>query len=427
MEIVRDLKLNWVFVLMKMVILGLVLILVYQVAAFAEISKNEISRSFSTNAEVDMYGITDTLVDPDAFAAFRESREGLDSVARFYNELNDSAEMTFLSVFDQPISVVDFEGGAEFDASFGGGVDTGGEYIDEETGRRLTDVKAFQMNEHAFDFHSLRLADGPGIDWSSVDYQSRTIPVVLGADYTGIYEVGDVLESNYYFEDFSLVVGGFLSPDASIYYQGDLNTFIDDAIIVPYPPDLEQSAEQSQFFFGILAFAMIAGDLAVDTAVGSDDVLRHLGEIANRVGFDDFTVLNAPTYLVQFQLTRQLIQDNASLLVGVAALLIVCVGLSNGIIGAHVARRRWRVQKIEHLLGISDRVTLIRTIAVTVIEYMCLLVGLAILVIFLPQANLFALTPVAVIVAVFLIADILSQDLMRRHNIRNRLLGKGES
>ena len=196
---------------------------------------------------------------------------------------------------------------------------------------------------------------------------------------------------------------------------------------MPYPPDLEQSAEQSQFFFGILAFAMIAGDLAVDTAVGSDDVLRHLGEIANRVGFDDFTVLNAPTYLVQFQLTRQLIQDNASLLVGVAALLIVCAGLSNGIIGAHVARRRWRVQKIEHLLGISDRVALIRTIAVTVIEYMCLLVGLAILVIFLPQANLFAFTPVAVIVAVFLIADILSQDLMRRHNIRNRLLGKGES
>ena len=73
MEIVRDLRQNWVFVVMKMIILGLVLTLIYQVVAFAGISKSAISRSFSSDAEVDMYGVTDTLADPDAFSSFRES------------------------------------------------------------------------------------------------------------------------------------------------------------------------------------------------------------------------------------------------------------------------------------------------------------------------------------------------------------------
>lgn len=427
MEIVRDLRQNWVFVVMKMIILGLVLTLIYQVVAFAGISKSEISRSFSSDAEVDMYGITDTLADPDAFSSFRESGERLDTVARFYNELNDSTEMPFLSVFDQPVSIPDFRGGPEFDASLEGGMGAGGEYVDDETGQLLTDVRSFQMNERAFDFYSLEAVDGPGIDWSEVDYSTRTIPVILGADYSGIYAVGDVAEASYYFEDFSLVVSGFLPPDSSIYYQGELNTFLDDAVIVPYPPVMERTTEASQYFFGILAFAMIAGDLAVDTGADSDEVLRHLGEVSTRAGFDDFTVLNAPTYLVQFQLTRQLIQDNARLLTGIAVLLMICVGLSNGIIGAHVARRCWRIQKIEHLLGVSSRVTLTRIITVTAVEYACLLVAFALLLLFVPQMNFAALAPVALIAVACLVIDSALQALLRTNNIRRHLLEGEES
>ena len=58
------------------------------------------------------------------------------TVARFYNELNGSTEMPFLSVFDQPVSIPDFRGGPEFDASLEGGLDAGG------CGPRLAAVRA---------------------------------------------------------------------------------------------------------------------------------------------------------------------------------------------------------------------------------------------------------------------------------------------
>ena len=190
---------------------------------------------------------------------------------------------------------------------------------------------------------------------------------------------------------------------------------------------MERTTEASQYFFGILAFAMIAGDLAVDTEADSDEVLRHLGEVSTRTGFDDFTVLNAPTYLVQFQLTRQLIQDNTALLTGIAVLLMICVGLANGIIGAHVARRRWRIQKIEHLLGVSSRVTLTRIITVTAVEYACLLIAFALLLLSVPQMNLAALAPVALIAVACLVIDSALQALLRTNNIRRHLLEGEES
>ncbi|MBE8147277.1 hypothetical protein IOD13_18850 [Brevibacterium casei] len=212
MEIVRDLRQNWVFVVMKMIILGLVLTLIYQVVAFAGISKSAISRSFSSDAEVDMYGVTDTLADPDAFSSFRESGSGL--ILSLVSTTSSTAVPRCRSsqCSTSPFQSPDFRGGPEFDASLEGGLDAGGEYVDDETGQLLTDVRSFQMNERAFDFYSLEAVDGPGIDWSEVDYSTRTIPVILGADYSGIYAVGDVVEASYYFEDFSLVVSGFLPP-----------------------------------------------------------------------------------------------------------------------------------------------------------------------------------------------------------------------
>ncbi|UVI36259.1 hypothetical protein [Brevibacterium spongiae] len=406
--------------LMKICILGLLLVLISQIAAFAHVSKEEISRSFSGESEVDMYAITDTLVDPEEFSSFRESGKSLDAVGRFYNTLNVETDMRFLSLFDQPLSIVDFPDERRLDVLSSGEEPTE-EYIDDESGQRLTDVRSFQMNENAFDFNSLKVSSGPGIKWPEVDYDSRTIPVLLGADYSSIYDVGDNIDVQYYFEDFTLVVGGFLEPDSTIFYQGELNTFLDDALVVPYPPVLRPVTEEDQEFYGILSFAMISGDLAVSRKTEAESVLQKLGAIASQSGFDAYTVLNVPTYLVQFQLTRQLIQDNAGLLIGVGILLGICVAVSNGVISLHLARRRWKQQEIEFILGVSPRITGARIVFVTAFEYVVLVVALVLLASRVPQGGGSGLIALTLTAAAVMVADISLQTVLRKRWITHGL------
>lgn len=428
MEIVRDLQKNWPYMLMKIIILGLVLALIYQVAAFSSVSSSEISRSFSDEAEVDMYSITDTLVDPDEFSSYRESTKSLDTVGRFYNLLDTETDMKFLSVFDQPLSIVDFPHGEE-QKHVPNSVETalGEEYVDEDTGQRLTDVGSFQMNQNAYKFNSLKVETGAELSWSDVDYESRTIPVVLGHNYSSVYDTGDHIEAQYYFEDFSLVVAGFLEPDSSIYYQGELNTFLDDSIVVPYPPKLETVTEKNQEFFGMLSFAMVSGDLAVDQEIVSESVFQRLGEVSKQSGFEEYTVLNAPTYLVQFQLTRQLIQDNAGLLIGVAVLLGVCAAFSNGLISLHLARRRWNQQQLEYVLGVSPSRTAFRVLAVSVVEYSVLLIIASFIALQVPQGSAVGLFPVALVVGAVLVADVSLQLFLRKRWIDRHLFTKDSS
>lgn len=412
--------------LMKICILGLLLVLISQIAAFAHVSKEEISRSFSGEAEVDMYSITDTLVDPDEFSSFRESGKSLDAVGRFYNALNVETGMRFLSEFDQPLSIVDLPDERGLDGS-GSGEGPSEEYIDDESGQRLTDVRSIQMNENAFDFNSLKVSSGPGIEWADVDYDSRKIPVLLGSDYSSIYNVGDDIDVQYYFEDFTLVVGGFLEPDSTMFYQGELNTFLDDAMVVPYPPVLKPVSAASKEFYGILSFAMISGDLAVSQSFEAESVLQKLEAIASQSGFDAYTVLNVPTYLVQFQLTRQLIQDNAGLLIGVGILLGVCVAVSNGVISVHLARRRWKQRKIEFILGVSPRITVARTVSVVVFEYLVLVVALALLASQVPHGSGSGLLAITLTAVAVMIADVSLQTVLLKRWITHGLFTKDRS
>ncbi|SDS74746.1 hypothetical protein SAMN04489752_2413 [Brevibacterium siliguriense] len=424
----RDLQKNWPYMLMKIVILGLVSALIYQVAAFASVSSSEISRSFSDEAEVDMYSITDTLVDPDDFSSYRESAKSLDAVGSFYNLLDSDSGMKFLSVFDQPLSIVDFpheDGSKDVPKSIDATSEA--EYVDEDTGQRLTDVQSFQMNQNAYEFNSLKVETGAEISWSNVDYESRTIPVVLGHSYESVYDIGDRIEAQYYFEDFSLVVAGFLEPNSSIYYQGELNTYLDDSVVVPYPPRLEAVTKDNQEFFGMLSFAMISGDLAVDQEQDSESVFRRLGQAASESGFEEYTVLNAPTYLVQFQLTRQLIQDNAGLLIGVAILLGVCAVFSNGLISLHLARRRWNQQRLEYVLGVSTRRTAFRIVAVSVLEYSTLLIIASVIALQVPQGSSVGLFPVALVVAAVSVTDVSLQLFLRKRSIDRQLFTKDSS
>ena len=427
MEIIRDLKTNGLFALLKALTLTLTLLLTYNVLSFSNSADEAINRSFSSDAQVNLYSVTDSLTDPDAFYSFRESKTSLDSLARFYNTLNRDTSFEFLSSFDQAIPVAEFKGDETFDTGYGTELAIKGEYYEEQAGVMVRDVKAMQMNQASFDFYNLEVADGGNLDWENLDYTSRSIPILLGNDYHGIYKIGDVLKSNYYSVGMDLVVSGFLAPSSSLFYKGEMNTFLDDHLVIPYPSELKPVSDEDMYFYGILFFAMVSGEVAVDLSINADDVMRHMGSIANQSGFQEYTLLNTPSYLAQYQLMKEIISQNGVLLTSLGVLISTCVILVNGAMSTQLVRRRSHFYKIRWLQG-NSRTSISRfNGAVVMFEYLAVALAVSLVAFSLPNWSRSSLSSTLLVLGTVLVADLLYQNFLVSRRLYDRSSTKGET
>ncbi|MFJ4106621.1 hypothetical protein [Oerskovia enterophila] len=320
-EVLIDLRRNVVPISVKVVVLALFFLIVATVASFATSVSSAISSAFSEETEVDLFGVVDTLTDPDAFYAFRQSTRSIQQLGAFYDGLNTSDDLTLLSAFDQQIPVQDFRGGDEFDPGYGNELSLTDEYVDATSGSVVEDVRAMQMNRQALEFYDIEVASGTSIDWGTVDYPGGKVPVLLGSAYEGVYQVGERLSGSLYLRPMEFEVVGILRQGSAMFYKGEMNTYLDSAMIVPYPESLTEIGSLDQEFLGILSFAMINADVASGGGTGFDGVADELRQISMRTGFEDYSLIGVPTYLIQFGLMRQLIVDNRGLLVVVLALL----------------------------------------------------------------------------------------------------------
>ena len=352
-EVLIDLRRNVVPISVKVVVLALFFLIVATVASFATSVSSAISSSFSEETEVDLFGVVDTLTDPDAFYAFRQSTRSIQQLGAFYDGLNTSDDLTLLSAFDQQIPVQDFRGGDEFDPGYGNELSLTDEYVDATSGSVVEDVRAMQMNRQALEFYDIEVASGTSIDWGTVDYPGGKVPVLLGSAYEGVYQVGERLSGSLYLRPMEFEVVGILRQGSAMFYKGEMNTYLDSAMIVPYPESLTEIGSLDQEFLGILSFAMINADVASGGGTGFDGVADELRQISMRTGFEDYSLIGVPTYLIQFGLMRQLIVDNRGLLVVVLALLAGGVACAGTFVSLHLRARRRPAASVLWTLGWS--------------------------------------------------------------------------
>ncbi|MBB2925534.1 hypothetical protein [Cellulomonas cellasea] len=364
MELIWDVRKNWVALTAKALIVGVFFLSLYNLASFSQSADSAVNRSFSPQAEVNLYSLVDTLTDPDAFSRFRESRQSLDTLGAFYSALDDRAELNYLSSFTQNVPVREFAGGDNFDAGYGMPSGVRGPYVDPLSGHEVRDVKSIQMNRDTFDFYQLGLASGDALPWESIDYRSGRVPVLLGSNYQGVYEIGDYLQANLYSKEFTFEVSGFLEPASSMFYKNETNFYLDDYLLVPYPNTLDGFDEADQFFYGILYFAMVNGDITASKDLTADEVLEEISTVSRSTGFSDYSLINVPAYLVQFTLVKRIIQDNHALLVSIQVMLGVAVLGAVAAINIHLSQRRRRRDVVRWTLGHS-RAALTETLALS--------------------------------------------------------------
>lgn len=356
MELLNDVRSNWGVLVAKVVLVVLLALCWYNVSSFTQSTSRAIEQGLSGGSDAELYTVIDDL-EPDAFEAMRRDPQALDKAAAFTDRIDGEPGFDFISSYDQPVTVTDFRGDDRFDVGYGTEYTLTGPYQDE-SGRTVQDVKSLQLSERAFSFAGLSVKDGSPIPWSEVDWGSGRIPVLLGAGYRGVYALGDVITGTVILHEQELEVVGFLEPDSAMYFRGETNHYVDDTILVPYPPTLtglDRAAldRQDPELFGRLVFQVLNADVAVDRSLDFGDVLARLDRIGNETGYTSYTVLGVPTYLVRLSLVRQLIQENLTLVITLLGGLTFSTGMIAASLNRLLQHRRLPVARAHYVLGKS--------------------------------------------------------------------------
>ncbi|WP_209561652.1 hypothetical protein [Frigoribacterium sp. PvP032] len=413
---------TYVRLVAKILVLAFLATSLYNVVTFSQSTQAAVSQSFDDSARVDMYGLTDGLTDPALFEQYLESLVNIEKVTTFYDSLQQDAPagVRLLSAFDQGMPVADFAGGETFEQGYGTQETVQGPYEDPVLGKQVVNVKSVQLNEAAFDFYNLAGQDDTELDWTAVDYESDTIPVLLGADYEGVYAVGDRLAADYYFKPTQMRVVGFLSPSASMFYQGDINYFLDDHLVVPYPKSITGAAESDPEFYGILAFAMLHANIAVERGQPDSAVFRALQGAATSSGFDQYALLSVPSYLTQFASVRALVHDNFALVLTVECLIAAAALVMSGILTSSATRRRERRIRIAWELGQSRSDLERAALTIVAVEYAGLAAVFLAATHLLPHEDSSTRTLCLTLIALLGAVDLLRRRTQFTHTIRHR-------
>ncbi|MFJ2620505.1 hypothetical protein [Glutamicibacter sp. NPDC087344] len=416
-QYVFDLRRNWLIIAVKSLIVVLFLTGLYSTVSFSESTRSAINHSFSSGNNQNLYSLTDVLTSDDDFSEFRGSVDKVATVGNFYNALNESKVVSLISAFAQPVAITDFRGGEAFDAWADAEYAAAGVYLDPETGKETRDVLSMQMNNQAFDFAHLAVQKGNLPDWEHIDYSTGKIPVLLGANYLGTYELGDEIEGQLYFQPFTFQVSGFLESDSSMFYKDTINFFLDDYLIIPYPPQLTLPTAETLYFDGLLSFAMINTDLVAPKSLSSDEVLSHLDGIGQESGFLNYAMLGVPQYLTQYSLTRSLLIDNAWLV----GLLQLALGAGSAfvlvVLGVFVYRRRLLAMDVRWKVGISGA-SLERSMAFMVlVEWAFIAVLFALVYRVLPNAGSGVVVWMGLLCALIAVVNVGAATFALRHHL----------
>ncbi|WP_283685092.1 hypothetical protein [Parablautia sp. Marseille-Q6255] len=114
----------------------------------------------------------------------------------FYNLYNDLKGFSYLEIYNQPLDV--FQNGRKHFDSY-----------TNELSENPDRVACLQVSKNVVEKYQLKIVAGRM--WNDAEFviEDHCIPVILGNEYVGIYEIGDVFEAEYLYEPYEFTVVGF--------------------------------------------------------------------------------------------------------------------------------------------------------------------------------------------------------------------------
>lgn len=256
-----------------------------------------------------VYQISDSLIE-EKETEFFQKEFSYDILHNFSNRLSKETMMDYYSAIWQPIAVENFKGDTSFLAYYEPG-DLQDPY--EMNGKSYSDVKSMRLNQVVFQLNNVQLASGKGFEDEAYIYNENedTVPIILGANYSKFYEIGDEIEIDYYQKEFTGIVTGFLKSFQTIMTNHDPEFQLDSYMILPVvnfsaPPSsmLERHPEDELFY---KATALMNSNGNIITEYSPLEIKELLDRLATETGFVEFSIIGANSMATDllYNMTKQ--------------------------------------------------------------------------------------------------------------------------
>ncbi len=349
-ELAYDVRANALLIALRLVIGVLMALALYTCLSLSAKTSYVAQQVMSKQQQYDMYSLVDTMVDPDVFHRFMNDERHVDAMAAFYNDLYADDRLLSVSAFTQPIPVSSAAMGTAPDASLLYR-DVEAATYEEPGGSKFYECKSVQISRKAFGFFDLRISDGTGFAWDTVSYASGSVPVLLGSNWRPYLSVGSHFQGQLYGESRTFEVVGFLDGSSALWTPGNPDVDLSSFIVLPYPEKVSMESLGTGDIYPIVASAMFNGGVAAPSGMSPEQVVERLGIIADRTGFEDYTIVGMQSYQVHLRLMRRLLEDSGLLVAALVAVMAVVSVVVLFCIDAALAHRRGAKVRVARVLG----------------------------------------------------------------------------
>lgn len=349
MEFYHNCKENgWIYGL-KLLVTGCLFCFLYATASYF-FATQALNERFFDQSEDTMIRLIDEVVEAADFTAYLNNSDKLATVSDFYTMLNSQTAFTYLTMSAQPLLIANFHQPSQFYYDMNGdGLSDADEATLIENGITYTNVKTLALNQAAFTYY--QVADDELINWEALDFAAEIYPVVLGNNYAADVAIGERFEGSYITEPFTLEVVGFLPPASSVFYQGELNFYLDDYVLFPYPEQLSAVTSEDSFFERAVRFNLINGDII--STKSFDEIVTAVNHMAVQSDFYEYTFINVPSFYLQNNHLRIALNENQTLILFLSSFFVGFSLIITTAFNRLLYQKRLQVYQIHYLSGES--------------------------------------------------------------------------
>ncbi|MRX71470.1 ABC transporter ATP-binding protein [Bacillus lacus] len=223
-------------------------------------------------------------------------KSNYDILNQFANNLAESREFEYYNAIWQPIGVLDFKGDTFFDAYYEIGNNQPPYTLNNKSYRT---IKSMQLNSAVFELNNLQLESGRTFDGDEYIFEQKenTMPIILGSDFSSVYQLGDTIEIDYYQKQFKGTVIGFFSPLQKIVTATQPEIILDRYLIIPAmyfsepPSRMVNNSLDNELFFKASLLSRSNG--LIITEFSPLEIRKTINNIGLKVGFLDFEIIGA--------------------------------------------------------------------------------------------------------------------------------------
>lgn len=283
------------------------------------------NRTLKTFENQHMYQISDNLKNARETNYFKE-KDSYKRLNDFNQALVTSKKFTVYTAVYQPMEVIDFKGDASFSPDYE--MDAENPAPRNQNGRFYYSIQSLLVNDNALTMNHIQLSEGKYFKKEVYTYKKhQIIPILLGADYEGVYKVGETVDISYYFEDFKGKIIGFIKQDEKIMTSNSPETNLNKFFVMPvlhFEKLTNEQVRDSQFenvFFRANLFATMNSRLM--TKASPLQVREYLADISDETNFYDFNIIGADGVIMDslFQMSKV----NLQLILAINILILASV------------------------------------------------------------------------------------------------------